>query len=106
MDGQVADFQKHLLRWYDRNHRDLPWRVGRGSRPDPYHVLLSETMLQQTQVATVVPYFLRFVGKFPTLADLAQADLQEVLRLWQGLGYYSRARNLHACARQIVAEHG
>ena len=106
MDGQVTDFQKRLLQWYDRHRRDLPWRVARGSRPDPYHVLLSETMLQQTQVATVVPYFLRFVGKFPTLTDLAEADLQEVLRLWQGLGYYSRARNLHACAAQVASEHG
>lgn len=106
MDGKVTNFQQKLLAWYDRHRRDLPWRVKSGSTPDPYHVLLSETMLQQTQVATVVPYFLRFVGKFPTLADLAHADLQEVLRLWQGLGYYSRARNLHACARRIVAEHG
>jgi A/G-specific adenine glycosylase len=105
MDGEVDDFQKKLLGWYDRHRRDLPWRVSIGGAPDPYHVLLSETMLQQTQVATVVPYFLRFVGRYPTLKDLAEADSQEVLRLWQGLGYYSRARNLHACAQQVVAEH-
>jgi A/G-specific adenine glycosylase len=106
MDGQLTNFQKKLLSWYDQHRRDLPWRVKAGGTPDPYHVLLSETMLQQTQVATVVPYFLRFVGKYPTLADLAGADLQEVLRLWQGLGYYSRARNLHACAQRVVAEYG
>jgi A/G-specific adenine glycosylase len=76
------------------------------ARPDPYHVLLSETMLQQTQVATVIPYFQRFIGRFPTVGDLAAAQEQEVLRLWQGLGYYSRARNLHRCAREIVSSHG
>lgn len=82
--------------------------AGRALRalPDPYHVLLSEAMLQQTQVATVVPYFQRFIARFPTLEHLASAELQEVLRLWQGLGYYSRARNLHACAGRIVLEHG
>jgi A/G-specific adenine glycosylase len=83
----------------------LPWRAPRGERPDPYHVLLSEAMLQQTQVATVVPYFLRFLTRFPSVAALAGAELQDVLRLWQGLGYYSRARNLHACAKAIVDEH-
>ncbi|MDB5319751.1 MAG: mutY [Phycisphaerales bacterium] len=109
MDGKLTTFQRALLRWYDRHRRDLPWRVAPGSprsaTPDPYHVLLSETMLQQTQVATVVPYFLRFIERYPTLADLAAAELQDVLRLWQGLGYYSRARNLHACARQVMADH-
>ena len=88
----------------------MPWRVTPGAaddaRPDPYHVLLSETMLQQTQVATVVPYFLRFIGRFPTIGDLAAADEQEVLRFWQGLGYYSRARNLHRCAGAIVERFG
>ena len=76
-DGQT--FRRNLLNWYDRHRRDLPWRVAPGSpraaTPDPYHVLLSETMLQQTQVATVVPYFHRFVGRFPTVVDLAGADL-------------------------------
>jgi A/G-specific adenine glycosylase len=103
VDGKLLTFQRALLRWYDQHRRDLPWRV---TAPDPYHVLLSETMLQQTQVATVVPYFLRFIKRYPTLADLAGAELQDVLRLWQGLGYYSRARNLHACAARVVAEHG
>jgi A/G-specific adenine glycosylase len=106
--GRSSDFAKRLLRWYDRSRRDLPWRLGPG-RPgplDPYHVLLSETMLQQTQVATVVPYFHRFLERFPTFKDLAAAPEQDVLRLWQGLGYYSRARNLHATARKIVSDFG
>jgi A/G-specific adenine glycosylase len=106
----VQTFRRRLLAWYERHRRDLPWRVTPGSAraatPDPYFVLLSETMLQQTQVATVVPYFHRFVARFPTVGDLARAEQQEVLRLWQGLGYYSRARNLQACAKAIVAEHG
>jgi A/G-specific adenine glycosylase len=94
------------LRWYDRHRRDLPWRAARGVHPDPYHVLVSEAMLQQTQVATVVPYFHRFVARLPTLAALASADEQEVLRLWQGLGYYRRARNLQATARRVIEQHG
>jgi A/G-specific adenine glycosylase len=99
-------FSRRLLKWYDRAKRDLPWRAAAGSTAplDPYHVLLSETMLQQTQVATVIPYFHRFLEKFPTLAQLADAQEQEVLRLWQGLGYYSRARNLHAAARAVTNE--
>jgi A/G-specific adenine glycosylase len=99
-----SDFSRRLLRWYDRAHRDLPWRV-RGIHPDPYHVLVSEFMLQQTQVATVIPFFQRFLASFPTLAKLAAADEQEVLRLWQGLGYYARARNLLRCAREVVRDH-
>src|SRR5665213_2601128 len=95
---------RRLLRWYDRARRDLPWRTRDGSAPDPYHVLLSETMLQQTQVSTVIPYFHRFLERFPTLSSLAAAPEQDVLRLWQGLGYYSRARNLHAAARAVVSE--
>src|SRR5262249_50729566 len=83
----------------------LPWRVPKGKFPDPYHVLLSELMLQQTQVATVVPYFHRFIERFPSLAALASAEEQEVLRLWQGLGYYSRARNLHRTAHDVIANH-
>lgn len=106
MIGKVQNFRRALLAWYDQNRRDLPWRVEGGLNPDPYHVLLSEAMLQQTQVATVIPYFQRFIGKFPSLQDLASADLQDVLRLWQGLGYYSRARNLHICAKKVLAEHG
>jgi A/G-specific adenine glycosylase len=94
--------RRRLLHWFGRHRRDLPWRRTR----DPYFIWVSEIMLQQTQVATVVPYFERFVQAFPTLADLAAADEQAVLRLWEGLGYYRRARNLHASARRLVAEHG
>jgi A/G-specific adenine glycosylase len=106
--GSNEYFGKALLAWYDRARRDLPWRVAMGTRghPDPYYVLLSELMLQQTQVATVIPYFRRFIERFPTVTALADADEQTVLRLWQGLGYYSRARNLHNAAKAIVAEHG
>ena len=110
MTGRSAEFAHRLLAWYDRNRRDLPWRVPPGppadACPDPYHVLVSEAMLQQTQVATVVPYFLRFLKLFPTVADLAAADEQTVLRAWQGLGYYSRARNLRAAAQAIMRDHG
>lgn len=100
-------FTRRLLRWYDRARRSLPWRVEAGLRsfPDPYLVLLSETMLQQTQVSTVIPYFHRFLAQFPNLRALAEADEQQVLRSWQGLGYYSRARNLQAAARAIMADH-
>ncbi len=101
--GDDARLVRELLRWYDRARRDLPWR---SDRPDPYHVLVSEAMLQQTQVATVIPYYHRFLAAFPTIGDLAKADEQAVLRLWQGLGYYSRARNLHRAARTINGELG
>jgi A/G-specific adenine glycosylase len=93
--------RRRLLSWFDRHRRDLPWRRDR----DPYRIWVSEIMLQQTQVATVVPYFERFLQAFPTLADLAAADEQEVLRLWEGLGYYRRARHLHLAARLLAAEH-
>ncbi|CAL8968589.1 Adenine DNA glycosylase [Rhodoplanes serenus] len=95
-----------LLAWYDRHRRVLPWRAPPGARGDPYAVWLSEIMLQQTTVKAVVPYFLRFTAAFPTVRDLAAADLDAVLRLWAGLGYYARARNLHACARAVVERHG
>ena len=104
----LPTFRRDLLNWYDRHRRELPWRalVAATGRPDPYHVLLSEFMLQQTQVATVLPYFARFLERFPTIVALAAADEQDVLRLWQGLGYYSRARNLLKAARAVVGEHG
>lgn len=95
-----------LLAWYDRQRRDLPWRVAPGNRPDPYLVWLSEIMLQQTTVAMVGPYFDRFVARWPNIRALAAASLDEVLHLWQGLGYYARARNLHSCARAVVERHG
>lgn len=94
-------FRRRLLSWYAKHERDLPWR--RSS--NPYRVWISEVMLQQTQVETVKPYFQRFVKEFPTVKKLAAAKEQEVLRLWEGLGYYRRARQLHAAAQQIVAEH-
>lgn len=110
MLGSLCQFQEKLLKWYQIHRRDLPWRMPRTAStdalPNPYHVLLSEAMLQQTQVATVIPYFHRFIDKLPTLADLANADEQDVLRLWQGLGYYSRARNLHKAAAMIVGQLG
>ncbi len=84
----------------------LPWRSPPGERPDPYRVWLSEIMLQQTTVVTVAPYFGRFVARWPDVSSLAAASLDEVLHQWQGLGYYARARNLHACARAVVERHG
>jgi len=94
-----------LLAWYDEERRVLPWRYEPGAKADPYRVWLSEIMLQQTTVKAVIPYFTRFLEAFPTVRHLARADEEAVLRLWAGLGYYSRARNLHACARQIVEEY-
>lgn len=96
-------FAARLLRWFERRKRDLPWR--REPR-DPYQVWLSEVMLQQTQVATVIPYFERWLRRFPTLEALADAPLDDVLKLWEGLGYYARARNLHAAAQIVVRDHG
>ena len=95
-----------LLDWYDRHRRRLPWRALPGARPDPYRVWLSEIMLQQTTVPVVAGYFQRFLERWPTLEALAQAELDDVLHAWQGLGYYARARNLHACARRVLDEHG
>lgn len=97
-----TSLRRTLRRWFDRARRDLPWRRTR----DPYAVWLSEVMLQQTQVATVVDYFHRFTAAFPTIADLAAAPEREVLRLWEGLGYYRRARQLHRAAATIVERHG
>jgi A/G-specific adenine glycosylase len=92
-----------LLRWYDRHRRLLPWRAEPGETPDPYRVWLSEIMLQQTTVTAVIPYYERFVSRFPTVAALAAAPLDAVLSAWAGLGYYARARNLHACAQAVAA---
>ena len=96
---------KHLLAWYDRHRRKLPWRAEKGARPDPYAVWLSEIMLQQTTVKAVAPYYQRFLARWPTVSDLGSAMLEDVLKLWAGLGYYARARNLHACARAILQNH-
>ena len=97
---ELTKFRRSLRRWYQRRARDLPWR----RTGDPYRIWLSEIMLQQTTVAAVVPYFERFLNRFPDIRELASADDREVLRLWEGLGYYSRARNIHRTARQVVAE--
>src|SRR5262245_6832779 len=94
-----------LLAWYDRHRRDLPWRARPGETPDPYRVWLSEIMLQQTTVRAVAPYYARFLERFPTVEALAAAPLESVLQAWAGLGYYARARNLHACARAVVDHH-
>ena len=91
----AAQFSAQVLDWYDKyGRKTLPWQMGK----TPYKVWLSEVMLQQTQVATVIPYFERFMARFPTVIDLAEAPLDEVLHLWTGLGYYARARNLHKAA--------
>ena len=95
-----------LLDWYDRHRRRLPWRPPAGERADPYRVWLSEIMLQQTGVKTVGPYFEKFVSRWPDVAALGSASQDDVLRMWAGLGYYSRARNLHACAVAVLREHG
>jgi len=95
-----------LLAWYDCHRRNLPWRAPPGASADPYVVWLSEIMLQQTTVAAVKPYFEAFLARWPDVASLAAAPVEAVMRQWAGLGYYSRARNLHACAKAIVAEHG
>ena len=99
-------FDKALLDWYDRNRRVLPWRAQPGEVADPYRVWLSEIMLQQTGVKTVIPYFEAFTTRFPSVEAMARAEREEVLRLWAGLGYYSRARNLHACAVEVVERFG
>jgi A/G-specific adenine glycosylase len=95
-----------LLEWYDRHRRRLPWRPLAGERADPYRVWLSEIMLQQTGVKTVGPYFEKFLARWPDVGALGRASLDDVLRMWAGLGYYSRARNLHACAVAVLRDHG
>ena len=96
--GQI---RQQLLAWYHHNRRDLPWR----GEVSPYRIWVSEVMLQQTQVATVIPYYERFLKRFPTVGDLAQAPLADVLKMWEGLGYYARARNLHKAALEIMEEY-
>lgn len=96
---------RKLLAWYDRERRAMPWRAAAGETADPYHVWLSEIMLQQTTVTAVTPYFKKFVKLWPDVSALASASRDEVLTAWAGLGYYSRARNLHACAELLVGEH-
>ncbi|MDD5094348.1 MAG: A/G-specific adenine glycosylase [Dehalococcoidia bacterium] len=98
---EVEIIQQSLLGWYEANHRDLPWR----RTEDPYAIWVSEVMLQQTQVQTVIPYYRRFLERFPSLQSLANAELGDVLKIWEGLGYYARARNFHLAARKVMAEH-
>jgi A/G-specific adenine glycosylase len=99
---RAATARRSLLRWYQRRFRALPWRKSRS----PYTVWLSEVMLQQTQIETVIPYYRRFIREFPTVEHLAKAPLEHVLELWSGLGYYRRARNLHRAAQELVEKHG
>jgi len=101
-----ASIAGEVLAWYDRERRRLPWRAEQGEAPDPYRVWLSEIMLQQTTVKAVLPRYDLFLRRWPDVAALARAELGEVLAAWAGLGYYARARNLHACARAVVERHG
>lgn len=99
-----TEFARHLTRWFASAQRDLPWRSAENAR-DPYRILVSEVMLQQTTVAAVVPFYQRFLARFPDISTLAHAEIEEVLPFWAGLGYYSRARNLHSAARTVVEQH-
>ena len=98
----LRTFQSRLLAWFRAHRRELPWRASR----DPYRIWVAEIMLQQTRIAAVIPYYDRFLRRFPDVRALARARQPEVLKFWSGLGYYSRARNLHAAAKTIVAQHG
>lgn len=104
--AETASRPLALLQWYDRHRRRLPWRAAPGEASDPYRVWLSEIMLQQTTVKAVGPYFEKFVARWPEVTALGQASQDDVLRMWAGLGYYSRARNLHACAVAVTRDHG
>jgi A/G-specific adenine glycosylase len=104
-EAPLAPAAADLLDWYDLNRRELPWRAAAGATADPYRVCLSEIMLQQTTVTAVAPYFDRFVARWPNVQALAAAPLDDVLKAWAGLGYYARARNLHACARMVAQDH-
>lgn len=97
----ISSFQENILSWYEGEKRDLPWRRS----GNPYYIWVSEIMLQQTRVDTVIPFFENFITLFPTIYDLAEADEQNVLKAWEGLGYYSRARNLHHAAKEVIKKH-
>ncbi|MEW6673422.1 MAG: A/G-specific adenine glycosylase [Thermodesulfobacteriota bacterium] len=99
---EVGLLRRGLIRWYQKNRRQLPWR----ETGNPFHIWVSEVMLQQTQVKTVIPYYLKFIERFPGIANLAGADLQEVLKIWEGLGYYARARNLQRAAKVVLNCYG
>jgi A/G-specific adenine glycosylase len=102
MTEKKEHIERRLLAWFRRTKRDLPWR----RTYDPYHVWISEIMLQQTQMDRGVDYFRRWVARFPDVTAVAVAEEQEILKYWEGLGYYARARNLHRAARELVEEHG
>ena len=103
MEGPLADeVRTRLLAWFDAGHRDLPWR----RTMDPYRILVSEYLLQRTRVVSGTPYYERFLARFPDVAALASASEEDVLRAWEGLGFYRRARNLHAAAKAIARDHG
>jgi A/G-specific adenine glycosylase len=106
LDAKPEETSRRVLDWWDRRRRSLPWRATPGQRADPYHVWLSEILLQQTNVQTAIPYFQRFAALWPRVEDLAAASLEDVMRAFAGLGYYSRARNMHACAREIARRGG
>ena len=99
---EKQNFKQLILSWYDEGHRSLPWRMTR----DPYRIWVSEIMLQQTRAETVVSYYDRFLARYPTVKDLADAPQEELLKMWEGLGYYSRARSLQKAAKEIVDTYG
>lgn len=105
MDQAISYLRENLLEWYCQYQRHLPWRSKKGQTPNPYYVWLSEIMLQQTTVPTVIPYFEKFIERWPHLKDLAEAPLDEILVQWQGLGYYARARNLYRAAQTVMAQY-
>ena len=101
-EKEVSLLQQRLIRWYQKNQRQLPWR----QTSNPFYIWISEVMLQQTQVKTVIPYYLKFLDRFPDIKSLAGADMQKVLKIWEGLGYYARARNLHRAAKIVLDRYG
>lgn len=103
--GEIEDFRQRILLWYDKHRRVLPWRALAGEVADPYKVWLSEIMLQQTTVTAVIPYFEKFCERWPTVQDLANANDDDVMKAWAGLGYYARARNLLSCAREVTSSY-
>lgn len=98
----IEEFQKSLIEWFQEEKRNLPWRADK----DPYKIWVSEVMLQQTRVDTVIPYFYRFIEKYPNIEALANADEQELLKTWEGLGYYSRVKNLQAAVKEVQTQYG
>ena len=102
---EIGEYRGKVLEWYDRHGRELPWRYKNGEKPNPYHVWLSEIMCQQTTVQAVKPYYTKFLSTWPTVQDLANADDDDVMGAWAGLGYYARARNLHKCAKVIANDY-